>query len=98
MPRYAFLCVNCTHELELNRPVAERDAPVREGCPQCGHSLRRVFAPTTNFLIPAHFGLERGWHLPDDPQAPRGERNAPVKPIARTSLKEKLIAAGALNT
>lgn len=65
MPIYQFQCDFCKASGERFRTVAERDQ--REGCPHCEPCglLHRVFVPTANIAVPAHFGMPMDWCLPD---------------------------------
>jgi putative FmdB family regulatory protein len=62
MPRYEYECADCGGREERVRPTYLRDGYCM--CSQCDGSLERVFTPTAAIAIPAHFGKQRGWHLP----------------------------------
>jgi len=51
MPTYDYRCTACKKPFEQFRPIADRDAPVKEPCPMCGSSdcVERAFieAPLT---------------------------------------------------
>ena len=64
MPRYDFICDYCQATGERFRSVAQRDEV--EFCPSCEPGLMyRVFVPTANVVVPAHFRIEADWCLPD---------------------------------
>jgi putative FmdB family regulatory protein len=33
---YDYKCNKCGHEFSLNLPIAHRDAPTKQACPECG--------------------------------------------------------------
>lgn len=63
MPYYPYRCSGCGQKYEQYRAVQERD--MAAGCPRCESVLERVFVPTHNICVPAHFGVPRDWCLPD---------------------------------
>lgn len=63
MPLYTYQCSKCDQEEDIYASVAARDE-VRWNC-ECGGNYARKFTPSSQVLIPARFGVTRGWHLPD---------------------------------
>ena len=63
MPLYTYKCSGCGTEEDVHACVAARDAASWK-C-GCGGQYARKFVATVQVLIPARFGVERGWHLPD---------------------------------
>jgi len=64
LPIYLFTCDSCKCVGERFRPVEQRDEV--EFCPHCEPGLmKRVFVPTANVVVPAHFRIEANWCLPD---------------------------------
>ena len=56
MSLYEYLCPKCETELELRRPLSQRDDPV--ACPRCGAACQRVvsvFATRVDYktVVPA---------------------------------------------
>lgn len=52
MPLYEYRCPVCQVELELSRPVDQRDDVA---CPQCGAVLQRRFPPRAYLRVPLRF-------------------------------------------
>lgn len=64
MPDYDYRCRRCEAITTRSRRVDERDiAGWCERC--CTLSAYRVFTPTANVIVPAHFRIEADWMLPD---------------------------------
>lgn len=88
MPLYDWKCHNwaCGHEFEDRASMGE----TRLLCPVCGWTADRQFSPNKNILIPGHFKMDRGWHLP--PEGSSGSDpslNSRVHAPKRTTFKEQ---------
>lgn len=81
---YDYNCDRCSVDFEKSVRFADRDDM---WCPRCNTHCERLFTPTANIHIPSHFGMDRGWHLPDR-GVETGVLNATVKPRERKSFKE----------
>jgi putative FmdB family regulatory protein len=41
MARYDYICTECNHTFEINKPMKDSDKP--ENCPKCSASAKRVY-------------------------------------------------------
>lgn len=63
MPVYVYQCWQCGKQFEQRETVRGRDIP--RACNFCPDGAAgRVFTPSANIQIPAHFRYTRGWSEP----------------------------------
>jgi hypothetical protein len=59
-------------------------------CPNCGMIADKLFSPNKNILIPGHFRMDRGWHLPPEgSQAASPDANSRVQSKPRESFRQQ---------
>ncbi len=63
MALYTWQCVDCKHEMELDRPMAEYDRGPDEGCEKCkSKNVERIIKSwSKQQFIKVHGGTAR-WH------------------------------------
>jgi len=65
MPRYDFLCINCSYllkDVDLNTAALEMSKTIPIKCEKCGHEMERQFPTKGNFILKGN-----GWYSKDNP-------------------------------
>jgi putative FmdB family regulatory protein len=87
LPTYDWKCEVCDMRFEAQGQMS----CAWHECPLCGDGFAvKQFSPNKNILIPGHFRMDRGWHLPPEgSQATSPDANSRVQAKPRESFKQK---------
>jgi putative FmdB family regulatory protein len=77
MPTYQYVCRDCGHELEVWQSMQDAALTI---CPECGGSLRKVFAPPAiSFKGSGFYATDHGKRSKPSERADGAEPSAPKK-------------------
>ncbi len=63
---------------------------VKHECTNCGMIADKQFSPNKNIMIPGHFRMDRGWHLPPEGSAAgSSDLNSRVHARPRETFKQQ---------